>query len=136
MFKRFAIAATAITAFVAPASAQEPEAMTDGEIELAEMLEGRVAGEPQNCIRTIGNRPLKRIDDTALVYKIGKTLWVNYTRNPSDIDDRDVFVIDKFNATQLCRTDQITLHDRFSGIFSGVLFLEDFVPYKSVESEG
>jgi hypothetical protein len=95
-----------------------------------------VLGEPQNCIRTIGSRPFTRIDDTALVYESGDTLWVNYTRNPESIDDDDVMVIDKFTATRLCRTDQITLRDRLSGFFNGILILDDFVPYTKPDADG
>lgn len=135
MLKRLALASAALTMLAAPAHADEPTTMTEGEVELAEMLEGRVAGEPQNCIRMFGSRSFSRIDDTALVYKDGDTIWVNYTRNPDSIDDDDIFVIDKFNATRLCRTDQITLRDRFGGFFSGVLFLDDFVPYTKVDAD-
>ncbi len=129
MLKRLALATASLALLAAPAQADEPAEQTRGEAKLADMLEGRVVGEPQNCIRTIGSRPFTRIDDTALVYEIGDTLWVNYTRNPESIDDDDVMVIDKFTGTRLCRTDQITLRDRLSGFFNGVLFLDDFVPY-------
>ncbi|MXO49022.1 hypothetical protein GRI69_12210 [Erythrobacter vulgaris] len=118
----------------APAvQADEAAEMTRGEQKLAKMLEGRVAGEPQNCIRTIGSRSLTSIDDTALVYRDGKTVWVNYTRTPDAIDDGDYLVIKKFSATSLCRTDQIQTYDRAGDFFSGVIMLDDFVPYRIVE---
>ena len=135
MRKRLALATAALAMLTTPVLADEPVELTDGEAKLADMLEGRIAGEPQNCIRTIGSRAFTRIDDTALVYESGDTLWVNYTRNPESIDDDDVMVIDKFTATRLCRTDQITLRDRLSGFFSGVLFLGDFVPYTTPDAD-
>ena len=75
-------------------------------------------------------------DGTALTYKSGDTLWVNYTRNPESIDDGDIMVMKRFSPTTLCRTDHIELVDRLSGMFSGVLFLDEFVPYKKVDAEG
>ena len=101
-----------------------------GEEKLAKLLEGRTAGEPQSCIRTTPTNNLMVIDKTALVYRDGRRVWVNRTANPDSIDDDDILVIKKFSGTQLCRFDQITLADRPTGMFSGVLMLEDFVPYE------
>ncbi|MDG5747834.1 hypothetical protein P8Q88_06545 [Qipengyuania sp. XHP0207] len=129
-------AATAALGLLAmPASADDhtDAEMTKGEAKLAKMLEGRVAGEPERCIRTIGSRNLQQIDDTALVYKQGRTIWVNYTRSPESIDSDDIMVIRRFDGTSLCRTDQITTVERFGGFFSGVIFLDDFVPYRLPE---
>lgn len=132
------IAATAALALLAgPAVADEPQqgGITLGEAKLAKILDGRVPGEPQRCIRTFGSRNLQQIDDTALVYKDGKTIWVNRTRTPSQIDDDDILVIERYDGSSLCRTDHITLVDRLSGFFSGVIFLDDFVPYRKAEAE-
>ena len=110
--------------------------MSEGQAELAEILEGRIAGEPTSCIRTFGSRNLEQIDDTALIYRDGKTIWVNYTRTPRSIDENDFLVIQKFNASQICRTDQITTRDRLGNFFSGVIMLDDFVPYRLPADEG
>ena len=134
MFKRLALATAALGLLAAPSvQADETAEMTRGEQKLAKMLEGRVAGEPQNCIRTIGSRSLTSIDDTALVYKDGNPIWVNYTRTPESIDDSDYLVIKKFSATSLCRTDQIQTYDRMGDFFSGVIMLDEFVPYRKAE---
>ncbi|KWV95038.1 hypothetical protein [Erythrobacter sp. AP23] len=140
MLKHLALATAALGLLAAPAqaeeTAEEPVEMTRGEEKLAKLLEGREAGEPRQCIRTFGSRNLTQIDGTALAYRDGKTIWVNYTRNPESIDDSDVMVIRRFDGTSLCRTDQIHLVDRFSGFFSGVIFLDEFVPYNKVDAEG
>lgn len=134
MFKRLALATAALGLLAAPSVQAEDNAeLTRGEEKLAKMLEGRVAGEPERCIRTIGARSLTSIDDTALVYKDGKTLWVNYTRTPNAIDDSDYLVIRKFDATSLCRTDQVQTYSRAGDFFSGVIFLEDFIPYRMAD---
>ena len=134
--KALITAVAALGLFATPALAgQEHEAeMTKGQKELAELLEGRVAGEPERCINTFGSGSLRIIDKTALVYKKGDTVWVNYTKHPKSLDDDDYLVIRKYGSTnQLCRLDNVTTRDRGGNFFSGVIFLEDFVPYRKVE---
>ena len=121
-----AVIAAAAGLVAAPLNAARPS----GEERLAKLIEGRVAGEAKSCINTMGNRNLTVIDKTAIVYKDGKRVWVNRTAHPEQIDEDDILVIRKFSPSSLCRTDVITLADRSSGIFSGVLFLDDFVPYE------
>lgn len=118
-----------------PASAQEEAlAPSKGEVKLAKMLEGRVAGEPARCINTFGSGNLTIVDGTALIYRDGKTIWVNRTRNPDSLDDDDYLVIRKYgSSSQLCRLDNVTTHDRTGNFFTGVVFLEDFVPYRKAE---
>jgi len=119
-----------------PAQSAEEEGakpMTKGEKRLARMLEGRVAGEPVNCIRVVPNQRMVTIDKTAYVYGRGSTIYVQRTANPEDIDDNDVLVSRRFNATELCRQDVMTTADRILGFFTGAVFFEDFVPYTRVE---
>ena len=123
----FAIIAAAAGVVAAPLAARS---RMSGEERLAKLIEGRVAGKPADCIFTPGNRNLTIIDNTAIVYKAGGKVWVNRTAHPEDIDDNDVLVIKRFDGSRLCRQDQITLADRFTGMFSGVIFLTDFVPYE------
>lgn len=121
-----AIAAAAAGLVTAPLAA----ARLSGEERLAKMLEGRSAGAPRSCIHTLPSANLTVLDKTAIVYKAGGKLWVNRTANPQDIDEDDVLVIRRFGGSSLCDSDTITLADRYTGMFSGVLFLEDFVPYE------
>lgn len=136
MFKHIALAIAAFGMLSSPVLADENAQMTRGEEKLAKLLDGRVAGEPQSCIRTLGSRNLSQIDGTALTYRDGDTVWVNYTRNPDSIDDRDIMVIDRFSGSSLCRTDQVKLVDRVNGFLSGILLLDEFVPYKKIDTEG
>lgn len=136
MIKPLALATAALGLLAAPAVQADDHAdMTRGEEKLAKMLEGRVAGEPERCIRTIGSRNINQIDGTALTYRDGDTVWVNYTKNPDSIDDSEVMVIKRFSGTNLCRTDQIELVSRHGGFLTGVLFLDEFVPYTRVEAD-
>lgn len=120
------LVAVAATTATMPASA----ARKSGEEQLAQLIEGRTAGEPTSCVSMRLNENLTIIDKTALVYKQGNRLWVNRTARPETLDDDDILVIRKFGTSNLCRNDTITTLDRTSRMFSGVVFLEDFVPYE------
>lgn len=105
-------------------------ARLSGEERLAKLIEGRSAGAPRNCIATNSNHNLTVIDKTAIVYKQGRKVWVNRTKHPETLDDDDIMVIRKFGTSSLCRQDMITTIDRSSGMFTGAVFLADFVPYE------
>lgn len=130
--------------FIAPIAAQdalEIEAdaeiapATKGEQRLAKLLEGRVAGDPQRCIRTRPSERMQTIDGTAYIYGSGNTIYVQRTTAPNQINDSDALVIRRFNASELCRLDATTTIDPFTGIFTGVVFFEDFVPYTRIKAD-
>lgn len=127
------IATAAALAIALVASPAEAKKKKSGEEELAELLEGRVAGEPQRCIRRHVSNRMRTIDGTAFVYGRGDTIYVQRTKHPEDIDDDDVLVTRKFGSSDLCRLDQVTKIDRFNGFYAGNVFFEDFVPYTRVE---
>ncbi|MFN6934074.1 MAG: hypothetical protein ACK4NZ_02855 [Tsuneonella sp.] len=103
-----------------------------GEAKLEKMLEGRVAGEPRSCINTRVNDQSTVIDNTALVYGRGKTIWVNRTAHPDSLSDWDSLLV-RQHGTQLCRQDIVTTFDRSSGMYTGNIFLTEFVPYTRVD---
>lgn len=124
------IVAAAIAA--APASAKEklsPEARLD------KMLEGRVAGEPQNCISLSSARSSTIIEGTAIVYRAGSTLWVNRPKGGADSLDDDDILVTKTIGSQLCSIDAVQLVDRTSHMYSGFVSLGDFVPYRRAKAE-
>ncbi|MBT8431083.1 MAG: hypothetical protein KJP27_01175 [Altererythrobacter sp.] len=141
LFRPALLSAASLALLAAPTLAQDEEQAdeeqtekTKGEKELAKLLEGRVAGEPTSCIRTPPNDRVRVIDDTAIVYGRGKTIYVNRTSRPRDINDHDTMGVRRFSGSQLCKTDIVTTIDRGSQMFSGVIFLSEFVPYTRVET--
>lgn len=118
---------------VADDHADETMQMTKGEKRLAKLLEGREAGEPQTCIRTRPNERMETIDGTAYVYGRGKTIYVQRTRNPDDIDDTDTLVTRRFSSSQLCRMDMTHTIDPYIGMYTGNVFFDEFIPYTRVE---
>lgn len=145
---RIALSAAALAAFAMAGSvsarADEPSAdkpaaekaeVTKGQKRLAKLLDGRVAGEPRQCINDYPSRGFEIIDGTALVYRVGQTVWVNHTHHPESIDDDDTLVIRRYGS-QLCSTDIVTTIDRISGFYTGNVFLSEFVPYRLPKKEG
>ena len=104
------------------------------EEKLAKMLDGRVAGEPQDCIYLPSIRGSRIVSKTAIVYDAGRTLWVNRPRSgASSLDDDDILVTNLHGSgSQLCSIDIIRLHDRTSFFYSGFVGLGEFVPYRKV----
>jgi hypothetical protein len=104
-----------------------------GEARLAKMLEGRTAGEPVSCISTLRSSGLETIDNTAVVYDGGKTIYVARPTNPKDLGPWDIVVIKRTNGSQLCANDIIYTVDQGTGFRTGAIFLNDFVPYTKAD---
>jgi hypothetical protein len=98
------------------------------------MLKGRVAGEPQKCIRAFPTPDLTVIDSTALVYKVGRTLYVNVPKNARTLDDRETLVRRTSFGSRLCNTDIVTTVDSGLGHHTGSISLGEFVPYRKTEA--
>ena len=118
-----ALALTGATAASAKQSLAEKN-----EARLARMLEGRVAGEPVNCINAMRSNDIRVIEHVGIVYDAGHTIYVARISDPDMLDRWEIPVIERFGS-QLCSTDIIRTVDRAGGFFTGVVFLSDFVPY-------
>jgi hypothetical protein len=125
--KKMALVITGSLALAGCASTMAGQRADKGEAELASMLEGRVAGKPQSCIPAWHSTNLKVIDDTAIVYDAGNTIYVARPAQPQSLDSDDILVLER-TGSQLCKHDVVRTIDR-SGFMTGVVFLGDFVPY-------
>jgi len=100
-----------------------------GEARLAHMLEGRTAGTPVSCITTSRTNAMQVIDGVAVVYDAGKTIYVARPTDPRMLGRNDALVIDRFSPSRLCVQEAMRTIDRYDGNHTGVVFLQDFVPY-------
>ncbi|MBA4353660.1 MAG: hypothetical protein C0409_03100 [Novosphingobium sp.] len=101
---------------------------------LAKVLEGRVAGEPVDCIYTPRVMSTRIYDKTAIVYDAGNTIWVNRPESGARmLDDNDIMVTTPFGS-QLCSVDIVRMIDRSAGFWRGSVGLGQFVPYKKVKA--
>lgn len=135
MIKSLAITAAGLAMLAtAPLSAQDrPSRAERAEAAFNELVEGRTAGEAQSCITTMDSNRLRVEENVGLVYERNGTLWVARARNPQNLGSWDVPIIERHSGSRLCTTDVTHTIDRSTGHFSGVLFLDPFVPYTEVE---
>jgi hypothetical protein len=122
------LAGTLMLSGVAQAKPQDREA------ELARALEGRVAGAPVSCISLRQIRSSRIIPDTAILYEAGNVIYVNRPENGADQLNQWDTMVTRTHTPQLCSVDTITMVDRASQNFTGVVFLGDFVPYRRVRN--
>ena len=100
-----------------------------GEAALAKAIAGRVAGKPVGCISQPAITSSQVIDGTAILYRVGRTLYVNRPRIGAESLDNDDILVSSTIGGQLCSIDTIRLVDSGSRIDRGFVTLGDFVPY-------
>jgi hypothetical protein len=122
------LAGTLMLGGVAQARERDPEA------ELARALQGRVAGEPVQCIDLHRIRGSRIITDTAILYDAGSVIYVNRPANGAEELNQWDTMVTRTPSTRLCNVDTVTMVDRGSQSFQGVVFLGDFVPYRRVRN--
>lgn len=120
----------AIAAGLLAAPAIQAAPKLTGEEQLAKLLQGRQAGKPVNCISLSQATDTIVINKTAIVYRVGSTLYVNRPTNADQLDNDDILVTRLFGS-QLCSVDTVQLHDRsVPHMWSGFVGLKEFVPYR------
>ena len=126
---KFISAALTIAAVcMAGSSVSAREKPLSGEEQLAKMLAGRVAGKPVSCISLFRSHDSTVIDKTAIVYRDGRTIYVNRPRFPETLRSDDIMVI-KVTGSELCNLDIVQMRDRSSLMQTGFVGLEQFTPY-------
>ena len=123
------IAATAVLALPALADARPRQ---DPEVRLAKILEGRVAGEPVNCLYLPRIRDTQIIPKTAIVYSAGSVLYVNRPKSGASQLHEDDVLVTNLHGHHLCSIDVVDLVDNTTWLPGGFVFLGDFVPYRKV----
>lgn len=115
-------------ALMAGPAAARPRLTPDEQ--LAKALDGRVAGKPVDCIDISRVDSSQIIEGQAILYRDGRTIYVNRPRGGAQsLDDWDILLSKPF-AGRLCSIDTVTLLDRSSGFTTGFVFLGEFVPYR------
>ena len=122
------IAASLVATGATAAQARE----RDPEAQLARALEGRVAGEPVNCIDLHRIRSSRVIEGTAILYDAGSVIYVNRPRNGAQELNRFDTLVTRTPSTHLCSVDVVHTVDLSSDTYTGSVFLDEFVPYRRV----
>lgn len=118
----FAILLTAGTA-----AAAQP---WSGESGLEQAVEGRSPGSPVQCIALSRVRSSTIVDGTAILYRIGDTLYVNRPRAGASRLDNDDMIVNRSSSSRLCRGDPVRTQDPYTRAFRGAIVLGEFVPYR------
>ena len=122
-----AVLAAAIAVAAPAAMARDTQS---GEKELAKLLDGRVAGQPTDCIALHGGSPSSRIiDGTALVFEDGPVIYVNRPGNAQSLRSTDLITF-ATSLNQLCRMDIVRTVEQSTHMQTGVVDLTKFVPYR------
>ena len=108
-------------------------APVDREAELARALEGRVAGAPVSCIDLHRVRSSQVIPNTAIIYNAGGTLYVNRPRAGAESLNKWDALVTRLPTTRLCSVDSVRLVEPHTGTMTGVVMLDEFVPYRRVD---
>ncbi len=106
----------------------------DREAELARALRGRVAGEPVSCIDLHRVRSSRVISDTAILYDAGTVIYVNRPRSGAESLNRWDTLVTRTPTTRLCDVDVVRVVDLPTGMMTGLVFLDEFVPYRRVRN--
>jgi hypothetical protein len=106
----------------------------DPEAELAQTVAGRVAGEPVDCIDMHRVRSSHIIPGTAIVYDAGSVIYVNRPRGGAESMDQWDIMVNRLWSSQLCSIDTVQLIDQGTHMYSGSVFLGEFVPYRRVQT--
>lgn len=120
-----------IIAAAAAASAVQAQA-PDREAQLAQELGDRVAGEPVRCINYRQVRNTRIVNDTAILFRIGSTIFVNRPRSGAEtLDDSFALVNDRSDG-RLCSGDNLQLTEGMG--ITRMIVAGDFVPYRRAEN--
>ena len=101
-----------------------------GEAQLARALEGRVAGEPVDCIDLVRVRSSRVIPGVAIIYDAGGVIYVNRPRSGADQLNHFDTLVTRTPSSRLCSVDVVHTMDLTTDTYTGSVFLDEFVPYR------
>ena len=98
--------------------------------ELTDALEGRIAGPPQRCIDSYRAREVQVIDEWTILYRDGRTVYVQNTRGGCPgLGRGSTLVTKQFGTSQYCDGDINQTVDLLSGTGRAACVFGPFIPY-------
>jgi hypothetical protein len=119
-------------ALVASCSAAPLPAATSAQMSrAAQLLAGKVAGPPVNCISELRTRDMTWLDNSTVAFKAGSNrVYVNHFEGGCDNPGgRYAMTTRQVGTAQLCRGDIAGLIDSMSHTNMGSCVFGDFIPY-------
>ncbi len=130
---RLLILATAALGLAACATAMSQPAQRSerAQAQYDQLLAGKTAGKPANCLPLQRSNDMVVIDDDTILYRDGRTTYVNRPLGSCNLLSRGSYaLVTRSQGSQLCRGDIGMVTDLSNGITVGSCALGDFVPYK------
>jgi len=109
-----------------------PGSVSRDEAALSAELQGRTAGAPEACVSASGGGGLVIASADTLVYREGRTIWVNRLggRCLGMRPDRQV-LIEPSSGNRYCRGDRVRAIDLTTSYSGAICPLGDFIPYRA-----
>lgn len=95
--------------------------------ELASALEGRTAGKPVTCVRSMGLNGPQIVGQTLLYNDLG-TIWRTDLESCPGLRSDSVLVTQQYGS-QLCERDRFTVVSRGSNVPGATCLMGKFTPY-------
>jgi len=92
-------------------------------------LAGRTAGAPERCVTFSQREGLHIAGPHTLIFRDGRTLWVNAVPGCSALKSSDILVLEPV-GTQYCRGDFVRTRDNVTLLPGPGCRLSEFVPYR------
>ncbi len=111
-----------------------PDRDPRGEARLAQLLAGKVAGAPVDCLEPFRMNDMEVIDRDTIAYRDGRTVYIQNTDGdcyPSGRSAGYTLVTTRFGTNRACRGDISKVVDSSSGSFAGSCAFNDFIPYRA-----
>jgi hypothetical protein len=102
----------------------------DTKASLEQLLNGRQAGKPLECLSLRTVRSSTIIEGKAVVFHAQGTLYVNQPQAGAEWLVRDKAILTNSDSGRICRGEVVELFDATTGVQSGSVFLGRFVPYR------
>ncbi len=121
----------ALAASCAPNPEYQQRAAARTQAELGRELAGRVAGAPERCLPNYRTAQLQVIDDDVLLYRDGRTIWVQRLRGGCTGlgSGANTLVTRQYGTSQTCDGDINQVVDLRTGMLAGSCVFGPFVPY-------
>ena len=116
---------------LAGCTAYDPQARTKDQQQLAQDLADRTRGEPENCIPTEQSQGLTIVDESTIVSRRGRTIWVNQLRAPCPgLRPLDTLIVE-VPSGQHCSGDRVRSVTPGTSIPGPVCILGEWTPYRA-----
>lgn len=117
---------------LAACAAQPPATRSaQAQAKFQQLTAGKMAGAPISCLPTYRAGDMVTIDDSTVVFKQGRTVYVNHMNGGcSGLGSGFYALVTRSSGSGLCRGDIATVTDPSSGFMVGACSVGDFIPYK------